>query len=146
VIDYEFAMSLGVRHPDIDPAQITEALGLQPGHVWSKGEQRTDEAGTALAGNRRASYWLCEVPPRPDEKANLESEISRLLHTLRKSTDFLQGLQNGGGTVELFVTIFVRGDFRIELRPDLATLLGRTGIALTIEVKPCPIPTRKLAS
>ena len=146
MIDYEFAMSLGVRHPDIDPAQITEALGLQPGHVWSKGEQRTDAVGTALAGNHRASYWLCEIPPRPDEKASLESEISRLLHTLRKSTDFLQGLQNGGGTVELFVTIFVRGDFRIELRPDLAALLGRTGIALTIEVKPCPIPARKLAS
>lgn len=146
MIDYEFAMSLGVRHPDIDPAQITAALGLQPGHEWSKGEQRTDAAGTALAGNHRTSYWLCEVPPRPNEKASLESEISRLLHTLRKSTDFLQGLQNGGGTVELFVTIFARGDFRIELRPDLAALLGRTGIALTIEVKPCPIPARKLAS
>jgi hypothetical protein len=146
VIDYEFAMSLGVRHPDIDPAQITQALGLQPGHVWSKGEQRTDAAGAALGGNHRASYWLCEVPPRPDEPATLEGELARLLQTLRKSTTFLQGLQQGGGTVELFVTIFVRGDFRIELIPEQAALLGQAGIALTIEFKPCPVPAPKLAS
>ena len=146
MIDYEFAMSLGVRHPDIDPVQITQALGLQPGHGWSKGEQRTDAKGTALAGSHRASYWLCEIPPRTDERANLESEISRLLHTLRKSAGFLKELHHDGGTVELFVTIFVRGDFRIELIPEQAALLGRIGIALTIEFKPCPIPARKLAS
>lgn len=146
MIDYEFAMSLGVRHPDIDPAQITEALGLQPGHVWSKGEQRMDAAGTALTGNHRASYWLCEIPRRPEERASLEGEITRLLHLLRRSTGFLQELHQGGGAVELFVTIFARGDFRIEMPPEQAALLGRTGIALTVEVKPYPLPTRKLAS
>jgi hypothetical protein len=146
VTDYEFSMSLGVRHPDIDPEQITQALGLQPGHEWSKGEQRTDAAGAALAGNHRASFWLCEVPVRPEERASLESEISRLLRLLRKSTGFLQKLHEGGGAVELFVTIFARGDFRIEISPDHATLLGRTGIALTVEVKPYPLPKRKLAS
>jgi hypothetical protein len=146
LIDYEFAMSLGVRHPDIDPAQITQALGLQPGHVWSKGEQRTDAAGTALAGNRRASYWLCEIPPFPEGPASLESEMSRLVHMLRKSSGFLQDLHYGGGAVELFVTIFARGDFRIELLPDHAALLGRTGITVTIEVKPGSIAARKMAS
>lgn len=146
MVDYEFAMSLGVRHPDIDPARITQALGLQPGHLWSKGEQRTDASGTALAGNHRASYWLCQIPPRPEERASLESEMSRLLRMLRKCSGFLQDLHCGGGAVELFVTIFARGDFRIELLPDQATLLGRTGITVTIEIKPCPIPARKLAS
>jgi hypothetical protein len=148
VIDYEFAMSLGVRHPDIDPMQITRALGLQPGHVWSKGEQRSDQAGVALPGNRRASYWYCEIAHRhefPEERASLESEISRLLQTLRKSIGFMQGLNDGGGAAELFVTIFARGDFRIELLAEEAALLGRTGISLTIEVKPCPVAPRELA-
>lgn len=146
MIDYEFSMSLGVRHPDIDPAQITQVLGLQPGHVWGKGEQRTDAAGTALAGNHRASYWLCQIPAGPEVPATLESEIARLLRQLRKSTGFLQKLQEGGGAVELFVTIFARGDFRIEMAPEQTALLGRTGIALTVEVKPYPLPQRKLAS
>jgi len=142
VVDYEFAMSLGVRHPDIDPTQITRALGLQPGHAWSKGEPRTDAAGAALSGSHRASYWFCEIASRPglpDENASLESAISRLLQMLRKSIGFMQGLNDGGGGAELFVTIFARGEFRIELLAEEAALLGRTGISLTIEVKPCPI-------
>jgi hypothetical protein len=139
VSDYEFAMSLGVRHPDIDPAQITRALGLQPGHVWCKGEERTDSAGQALGGTHRASYWLCEITPRPEHsggRPNVESEMSRVLGMLRKSIGFMQDLHHGGGTAELFVTIFSRGDLRIELFPEEAALLGRMGVSMTIEIKP----------
>ena len=137
--DYEFAMSLCVRHPDIDPAQITRALGLQPGHVWSRGEERMDAEGAVLGGTHRGSYWLCEIAPRPrfsGERLNVEGEMSRILNMLRKSIGFMQDLHHGGGTAELFVTIFSRGDFRVELFPEEAALLGRMGIAMTIEIKP----------
>lgn len=146
--DYEFAMSLGVRHPDMDPAQITRALGLQPGHVWRKGEGRMDSAGAALGGNHRTSYWLCEITPRPmfsGELLNVESEMSRVLNMLRKSIGFMQDLHHGGGTAELFVTIFSRGDFRLELFPEEAALLGRMGIAMTIEIKPYPVAASQAA-
>ena len=42
--DPEFTMSLAIPHPGIDPARITHELGLQPGHVWCGGEQRTEMA------------------------------------------------------------------------------------------------------
>lgn len=146
---YEFAMSLGVRHPDIDPAKITRALGLQPGHVWRKGEERLDPAGAVLGGNHRASYWLCEIAPRPKfsgERIGLESELSRVLHMLRRSIGFMQDLHHGGGEAELFVTIFARGDFRIELLAEEAALLGRMGVSMTIEIKPYPVATTELAA
>lgn len=139
--DYEFTMSLGIRHPDIDPQRVTRALGLQPGHAWRNGDDRVDLAGVALGGNRRESYWVCEFPPRArfsGESNRLESELSRVLDTLRRSIGFLQDLQHGGGAVELFVSIYVRGDFRIELLSDEAALLGRLGVALTFEIKPYP--------
>lgn len=141
--DYEFTMSLGVRHPDIDPARITRALALMPGHVWRKGEERLDEAGAILGGNHRASYWFCEIPPRPrfeGERIGVESELVRVLHMLRKSIVFMQDLHYGGGSTELFVTIFSRGDFRLELLPEEAALLGRLGVAMTIDIKPWPTP------
>lgn len=136
--DPEFMMSLGVRHPDIDPAQITRALGLQPGHVWSRGEQRMDQAGAALGGNHRESYWLCEIAARPKfsgERISMGSEMSRVLQMLGKSIGFLQELHQGGGVTELFVRVFARGDFRMELSPEDAALLGRIGLSLTVEIR-----------
>jgi hypothetical protein len=146
--DYEFTMSLGVRHPDIDPAQITRELGLQPGHVWRKGEERLDQAGAIMGGSHRASYWFCEIAPRPKfsgERIGIESELARVLHMLRRSIAFMQDLHYGGGATELFVTIYARGDFRIELLPEESALLGRLGVAMTIEIKPYP-PTTAAAA
>ena len=136
--EHEFTMSLGVRHPDIDPAQITAALGLQPGHVWRKGEQRTDQAGGALAGSRRESYWVCELTPRPKfsgERISVESEMSSVLRMLGRSIGFMQDLHHSGGATELHITVFARGDFRMELLPEEASLLGRVGLSITIDVR-----------
>ena len=148
--DHEFALSLSVRHPDIDPSRITRALGMQPGHVWRKGEQRLDSAGDVLGGSHRASYWLCEIAPRhafSGERISVEGELSRVLDVLRQSADFMQEMRRGGGESELFVTIFTRGDLRVELLPEAAALLGRMGVAITIEIKPyVPPATEAIAS
>lgn len=136
--EHEFSMSLGVRHPHIDPAQITRALGLQPGHVWQSGEQRTDQAGAAIGGDHRESYWLCELTPRPKfagERLSVGSELSAMLQMLRKSIGFMQELHQGGGAAELRITVFTRGDFHLELLPEEASLLGRIGLTLAIEIK-----------
>lgn len=147
--EYEFTMSLGIRHPDIDPAQITRALGLAPQHVWRSGDERQDSAGVAKGGNHRESYWLCEFPHRArlaGERAHLESEMSRVLDSLRRSIMFMQSLQHGGGAVELFVSVYARGDFHISMLPEESALLGRLGVAVTIEIKPFPITPAALAA
>ncbi len=147
--DHEFTMSLGIRHPDIDPARITRELGLQPGHVWCKGEQRTDPAGMAVGGSYRDSYWLCEIAVRPKfsgERISVESEMSRVLRMLRNSIVFLQKLHHGGGATELFVTVFARGDFRMEMLPEEAALLGRIGLSITVEIKAGQMAAGALAS
>lgn len=147
--DYEFTMSLGIRHPDVDPAQITRTLGLEPQHVWRKGQQRTDHAGDAASGTHRESYWYCEFARRTElsgERSGLESELFRMLDTLRRSIGFMQDLHHSGGATELFVRIFARGDFHIDLFPEEAGLLGRLGVAMSIEVKPYPPGTTVTAA
>jgi len=137
--DYEFTMSLRIRHPDIDPALITRTLGLQPQHTWRAGDERKSSAGDALNGTYRESYWVCGLMPQPKlstEQVGVESELQQVLSTLRKSCDFLQSLQKGGGATELHVSIFAREEFRIDLLADLASLVGRLGITMAIEVKP----------
>lgn len=139
--DYELTLSLAIRHPDIDPDRITRALGLQPGHVWRKGEDRLDASGSSLGRLHNASYWLCEIAPRhrfSGEHVGLESELSSVLRRLRVASDFLRSLHAEGGVTELHVTLFARGDFRLELPPDCTALLGHLAVALRIDIKSYP--------
>jgi hypothetical protein len=137
--DYEFTMSLRIRHPDIDPARITQTLALQPQHCWRAGDERRDAAGDFLKGKYRESYWVCALTPHPQlstEQASVESELQQILNALRGSFDFLQSLHASGGATEVLVSIFAREAFRIELLAEVASMLGRVGIAITIEVEP----------
>jgi hypothetical protein len=53
-----FQVSLRVRHPSLDPAEISKALELEPEHCFGKGEPRQE-------GGRRGvhpqTYWLAPV-------------------------------------------------------------------------------------
>jgi hypothetical protein len=137
--DYEFTMSLRIRHPDMDPAVITRTLGLQPQHAWRAGTERKSSAGDSVNGTNRDSYWMCGLMAEPklaSEQVGVESELQQALGTLRRSFEFLQSLQANGGTTEVYVSIFAREEFRIELLAEVAALLGRLGITMAIEVKP----------
>lgn len=139
--DYEFTMSLRIRHPSVEPAEITRTLGLEPQHTWRAGESRRDPAGEALEGSYRESYWLARLMPEPalsSQHVGVESEMTRALAQLRKSFAFLQGLTADGGVVELLVTIFAREDFRLEFAADSLVVLGRLGATVAVEVKPHP--------
>src|SRR5207248_6512513 len=53
--EYEFTISLRIRHPTIDPAAITRMLGMEPQHTWHSGAPRRGPAGEALDGVYRES-------------------------------------------------------------------------------------------
>jgi len=48
---YEFTLSLRIRHPGIDPAEISSALGIEPQHTWKAGEPRRGPAEMQFFGN-----------------------------------------------------------------------------------------------
>jgi hypothetical protein len=139
--DYEFTISLRMRHPDIDPARITSALGLQPQHSWRAGEVRRDSEGDPLTGNYRESYWMCGLMPDPKvatENIGVESELMQVLSSLHNSLDFLKSLNTSGGAVEVHVSVFAREAFRLELLAGMVSMLGQVGLGLIIEVQPHP--------
>jgi hypothetical protein len=139
--DYEFTMSLQIRHPNVEPAEITRILGIEPQHTWRVGDTRRDPTGAALEGSYRESYWMARLMAEPELASNrvgVESEVTRTLAQLRKSFEFLEALKAEGGAVELLVSIFAREDFRLEFVPDSLALFGRLGITIALEVKPHP--------
>jgi len=139
--DYEYMMSLSIRHPRIDPAEITLALRIEPQHTWRAGDLRRDSAGTELVGTHRESYWMGRLMTKPElarDRVGIESEILRTLGTLRRSFDLLERLKEEGGSAELHISLYAREEFRLELLPESLSLLGRLGLAIALEVKPKP--------
>jgi hypothetical protein len=135
--DYEFTVSLRIRHPAIDPATITAMLGIEPQHTWQAGQPRCDPAGTELGGAHHDSYWmgrLMDGPQLSSDRASVEGMILKTLSQLRRSQSFLEQLNAEGGVAELFVSLYAREDFRLELPSESLTLLGRLHLAIALDV------------
>jgi Domain of unknown function (DUF4279) len=136
---YEFTISLRIRHPAIDPSRITETLGIEPQHTWRAGDPRLDPAGGELEGTYRESYWMGRLMAEPQltsEGVSVESVLTHILAQLRRSLDFLEQLNAEGGVAELFVSLYVREAFRLELPADSVALLGRLRLAVALDIHP----------
>ncbi len=139
--EYEFTISLRMRHPSIDPARITRTLAMEPQHTWQAGAPRRGPAGEALEGVYRESYWIGRLMEQPQLSSAQVSVESVLLHTLahlRRAQSFLEQLHTEGGVAELHVSLFAREDFRLELSAQTLSLLGRLGLAVALDVHPQP--------
>src|SRR5579864_5176802 len=139
--EYEFTISLRLRHPTIDPSRITETLGMEPQHTWRAGDARRNPAGQALEGVYRESYWmgrLMEEPQLSSTRLSVESVLLQTLAHLRRSVDFLEQLHAEGGVAELHVSLYAREDFRLELSAESLGLLGRLGLEVVLDVHPRP--------
>jgi hypothetical protein len=137
--DYEFTITLRIRHPDIDAARITAMLGVEPQAAWKKGDPRVGEQGEALEGAHRESYWTGRLMPTPQlssAHSSVEAELLKILAQLRKSYEFLQELRSEGAVSELHVSLFARREFRLDLSATSLELLGRLGLAVALEVHP----------
>ena len=139
--DYEFTISLRIRHPSIAPGEISRTLGIEPQHTWTVGESRRGPAGEPLEGTYRESFWMARLmdgPQLSSEQVSVESALLRTLAQLRRSMPFLAHLNAEGGVAELYISIFAREPFRLELLLESLALLGRLGLAIAREVQPQP--------
>ena len=66
--EYEFTVSLRIRHPSIEPSRITEALGIEPQHTWKAGEPRGDPGSV---GVYRESYWMGRLMDEPQLRVSV---------------------------------------------------------------------------
>lgn len=137
--EYEFTVSLRLRHPAIDPVQITQTLGIEPQHTWKAGDLRRDAGGGALEGVYRESYWmgrLMDEPQLSSARMSVESVLLQTLAHLRRSHAFLEQLHVDGGVAELHISLYAREAFRLELSDETLGLLGRLGLAVALDVHP----------
>ena len=134
---YEFTASLRMRHPRIDPATITQTLGIKPQHTWRSGTPRIGPEGESLEGLYHESYWmarLMETPQLSSAQISVEGVLGETLALLRRSQAFLERIQAEGGVTELHVSLFARANFNLELPASTLALFGRLGVGVALEI------------
>ena len=139
--DYEFTMSLSVRHPSVEPGEISRALNIEPLHSWKVGDPRRGVTDEVIDGTYRETFWTAPLMPKPElasDGVSVESVVLRTLSQLRKSFEFFTDLSRLGGVAELQISIFGREDFRLEFLPESLGLLGRLGLMISLHVTPHP--------
>jgi hypothetical protein len=134
--EYEFTASLRMRHPRIDPAAITQTLGIKPQHTWQSGTPRIGPEGESLEGLYRESYWMARLmeSPQLSGQASVEGVLRDTLANLRRSQAFLERIQAEGGVTELHVSLFARANFSLELPASTLALLGRLGVGVALDI------------
>ena len=55
-------LSLRVRHPAIDPQEISKTLGLEPEHCFKAGDSRQSRSKGGAAAQHTQTYWLAPSP------------------------------------------------------------------------------------
>ena len=147
---------LRVRHPTLDPREITQALGLEPAHAWAAGTPRDPDDPAARRGTHTDSYWLAplgespegadplDLPPgllavggtdwRVSQRLPLESFLLSQTRLLAPRRSFLARLSAEGGSCDLAVTLHALERFSVEFPPALLRSLADLNIAVTIDV------------
>ena len=105
--DDTYVVVLRVRHPTLDPAELTSTLRVEPEHCWKAGDPRVSQTGQPIGGQHRDSYWSAPLPVESVGGATLTREValSQQLLSLTQHRDFLKRLQTDGAELSLVVEI-----------------------------------------
>lgn len=133
----DFTVSLSIRHPSIDPREITRTLGFEPQHSWKAGDIRRTAQGQPLEGTYHESYWtgeFRELDASLRGVVELEAVLLAAVVQLRRSQSFLSRLQSDGATVELFIEVAGGSEFTFSLSPQLLSMLARSGFSVMLKI------------
>ncbi len=151
-----FQISLRIRHPSIDPDQISRALKVEPEHSFKAGEPRESGSGSTLTSLHAESYWLGSLRDIPSvtsligfsgERAKIARErmqaaahlsLGLALDTsvnafLRPHTEFIRRLQSEEGQVSLLIELSTHALNGFTLSPQFTRLLCDLGISVEFD-------------
>ena len=149
---YPFQLSLRVRHPSIDPAEISRELQLEPEHSFRAGDLRDSTRSAAVTPAHVESYWLATIDPSsllagtalapkisPEIQAialaAVDSALTILITSvLRRHAEFFRRIESEGGEVRLIVALSARKTRGFTLTPHLSKALSELRIPVDFEL------------
>ena len=132
-----FEVQLFIKHPSIDPAEITVAVGLEPKIQSRVGDARRTSKGAPLLGVYPDTSWrYCER--HHVEKQWFASRVDELVDRLLPHKAFLHGLRESGGRTWIIVEFLGDGYFGDEIPLGTLAKLVELGLDFGIEVFDVP--------
>jgi hypothetical protein len=152
-----FQLSLRIKHPSMDPANISKGLGIEPEHSFRAGQSRRSKTGVAPVAVHTESYWLAPLNPAswfgnlPFEalpnvlvsQSMMDTAVARNLawalglcavRFSKAHTELLQTIRSEGGEISLLVTLSSTAVSSFSLQPHVSRIFGELGIALEFEI------------
>jgi len=126
---------LRIRHPSLDPDEITEELGLKPEHYWMAGDVRPATADTFASSHYAESYWfgLVRVPAEFEKLPDLEVMLVLAATRLKSRKTLWKRITEEGGRAELLVTLQSDdGATNIDLTSETMSMLNGIGLSISI--------------
>lgn len=127
---FPYKVALQVVHPDADPADVVEGIGIPASLSWKVGDDRSAPDGTKLGGQRQQTYCLFQLGRGED--GQLAKCLWNAVRILKPKKRYLHVLRETGGRTNFYVswTVGDRGDvFDTRLLSEIVDL----GIDLGIE-------------
>jgi len=98
-----FDIILRIRHPKLDPAEITAALGWEPHRSWKAGDQSSTPKGTKLPGIRSDGLWSCTFKYKGE--TDIADKFRLILDHLSLHERLFDKLSKRGAEAALYVQL-----------------------------------------
>jgi hypothetical protein len=151
-----FELSLRIRHPFMDPAVLSRALGLEPACSFRVGDPRPPQSGLASVTVHAESYWLAVLDPSSWltdvsfaarstsalAHKNMGAAVARSLGLalslsamrLRSAhATLLNEIRSEGGQASLLIALFPSAMEGFSLTPDVSRIFSELGVTLEFE-------------
>ena len=149
-----FQLSLRIRHPSLDPADLSRELRIEAEHSFRAGDPRPSRSGLAPASVHAESYWLAALNPAnwirlPLEDPRLEpaqqglgamvsrsrgSALALSARFLSLHAEMLQRIRAEGGQISLLVAVPTVEVSSFSLAPEVSRIFAELGVALEFEL------------
>ena len=150
-----FQISLRIRHPSIDPGDISRELKVESEYSFRAGEPRESGSGMAATALHAESYWLGSLSAVTaassligfgGTRANLARERVQTAATesltvaldaavvsfMRQHADFIRRMQEQG-QISLLIELSTRSLSGFTLSPQFSRMLSDLGIAVELD-------------
>ncbi len=123
-----------IRHPQMDPEDITRELKLEPNIAWRFGDQVKTPKGNLVPDIRKHTSWSHIIKTMGNRP--FFEEVEHILLSLTDHKEFFAKILDEGGFAEIYLQLPGQVHQGSSAKPSLLRSIADLGLCLGVEVFP----------